>query len=1188
VNKESNYSAPTGTSSGFSFLGGSNSATVSGDQKDTTVGTEATTTSSSSPAATDGASSTPDSSNIFSMLNMSSASTPSSSTNQTLPSPSSNNTNTTTTKSSNDDILSLQNPSQPTGSGIVFGGAISKKTKPVIKKRPKKKKVGTGIGADTNPTATAIPTPSDLPTTYSPSHEEYVTGSEHKEDNEPTATSTGEQEKSPSLKTEAEEAASRAEHFMMKKQSEEHNNVPPPHIVSGRYGSSQGVEEDYGDTSSSFVPPAVAQSSQQSTNDDDAYAKAKAAAEEAQQRPPIPKGPAQPGKIGGMFKGFFQTINMVNAKDSANNSLANTSVHSSRGSSNRDRDSPTPLEPSASGVTSKENMEFKVVLKQNEQLNMDKVNEDRRQKDKQAALEEVHERLEKARKDEEERKRVNQLKEQKRQEIENQQRIEAQHAKILQSPEKAFQHILNQFSVKSKGATGRVVELRNERASLIYKRSVAEKQERLATQQISQAESQQIEAIEHEDFELADHLAAVIDRHQKEKDEQSKMLDRIESDIDALDSKRLDVVRHLTLCFVDIQDSLRGFSDDQVAKEADDGNDVMNKFAEGSKRLAVENERLQDDLKHIERDEQYLASEKEDLSKTIEDQTADLEVMKQETSKKLEKVNDEVEELRQKLKEKVAEASLIQTELDNHERSIFVVKNQFSRQLTRLSKKEDNAKEIRSEWESENDVYKKMRASHEEKVSAHSEAMIRHQELKDKVKSEIKTAEGLAKIVTKEVVIEMQGDSHGADNDDLLTMQAEVVKCEASADESNQALMAAKAVIDKLRDEISGIDDLMPKLEKQKKSAAASRDFKAAAKASKEIKEMTARKESCEEDLNGEAAERLQIAQNDLEKCVKQLEEKKSITHEREKKHGVERMSQLVKKIRRLESIKDKLCGKEGDRPTSNSVSSVGAFVLNGEISNLIKEGEVLGQKYGEWETIMSAIKDDESKEDMNTVSSSTPVETTYAKDNKGEAVENDEGEETSKSETVVQEDEGTTVVEKPEITKEDAVKRYKEITLELIEIEKNLHIAVEKEEYEEAAELDGKLDTLKVELQSLDVTSDDIEVNSEVPSTTNGDEESAADEGTSNSDEKSNDTDQQGDSTKNITPESPTDEVEELKNVPLPEPSEEKASDKEQNGDIEEKVENEEIEPQQNGSINEAKECKDDGVPETADEVSP
>ena len=66
-----------------------------------------------------------------------------------------------------------------------------------------------------------------------------------------------------------------------------------------------------------------------------------------------------------------------------------------------------------------------------------------------------------------------------------------------------------------------------------------------------------------------------------------------------------------------------------------------------------------------------------------------------------------MEVLRQKLKEKVAEASVIQTELDNHERSIFVVKNQFSRQLTRLSKKEDNAKEIRSEWESENDLYKK-------------------------------------------------------------------------------------------------------------------------------------------------------------------------------------------------------------------------------------------------------------------------------------------------------------------------------------------------------------------------------------------------------------------------------------------------------------------------------------------------
>lgn len=1052
------YSAPEPASSGFSFLGAS--ANTNNNQSEaTSIKSNAAETPIPSDAtpAQNGSNTTTESSSIFSMLNMSSGHNPS--TNASQPGKSHVNSTTKTT-ASNDDILSLQNPSQPAGSGMVFGGAITKKTKPVIKKRPKKKKVGTGIGGDVNVIApgvnmTSLPDSPVQETSIIPQGEPNTASMK----NEPSDT-TVEVTQSSTLKTEAEEAATRAEQFMMKKQTEERNN--PPHIVSGRYGS-QSVEEDYGDTSSSFVPPTITPS--QTSTDDEDYSKAKAAAEEAQQRP------QQGGKIGGIFKGFLQTMNMVNAaneKHAAN--LANNSVHSSRGSN--PRDSPAPVESNQIGANAApaEN-NFKVILKEsstNEQQKPEKLEVERREREKRDALAEVQDRLEKARKDEEERKRVNHLKEQKRRELENEQRIQEAHAKLLQSPENVFRHILDRFAEKTTGATNRVVQLRNERASLVHKRSLAEKQERLATQQISQAETQQTEAIEHEDFELADHLAAVIERHQKEKDVQAKTLDDIETTIDALDSKRLDVVRHLTLCFVDIQDSLREFSDNQVAKEADDGNEIMDKFAEESKRLAAENDRLQDDLKHIERDEEYLSNEKEDLSKNIEEQTADVESMKDKASTKLALVNEEVEKLRQQLKEKLAEAASIQEEVDNHERSIFMVRNQFSRQLTRLSKKEDSAKEIRSEWESENEAYQKMRIEHDEKVAAHSEAMVRHQELKDRVKSEIKTAEALAKIVTKEVVVEMQGDSIGNDSDDLLTMQAEVVTCEALADESNQVLMTAKANIDKLRDEISGIDDLIPTLETQKKTAASSRDFKAAAKASKEIKEMSARKAFCEDELDGEAAERLRIAQTDLEKCLEDLKEKKSITHEKEKKHGFERMSQLVKKIKKLESIKDKMCGKEGDCPTNHSVSSIGVFVLDGEISHLKKEGQELGDKYGQWEALMDLQDGDNDVEDVITGSSEGLKSTSI--DNASETEVADEPKLNEESECAT-----------PEMTKEDAIKRYNEIMIELKDIENDLNDAVEKEEYEEAAELDTKLESLKSELESLGIADEDLAMHPEV-----------------------------------------------------------------------------------------------------------
>jgi len=379
-----------------------------------------------------------------------------------------------------------------------------------------------------------------------------------------------------------------------------------------------------------------------------------------------------------------------------------------------------------------------------------------------------------------------------------------------------------------------------------------------------------------------------------------------------------------------------------------------------------------------------------------------------------------------------------------------------------------------------------MRQSHEDVVAAHSIAMAKRETLVSSVKSEIINAEKLAKIITEEVVFEAgsseAGIVGGQGSNDILTMRAEVVKCEAAGDEANQILMSAKAAEVSLVEEIANIEMRLPTLEDKKKTAVSTRDFKMAGKASKEIKEVKARKVTCEEQLNVDVKKRQEAAQAELEKCIKALEEKKSTTHEMEKKKSIEQMELLVRKINRIERIKQEICSgkKEEDfekEDVSLNVQVVGAHVLDREICVLKAEGEELGKTFGEWNNILSKLCDtNEIKVDSDDGDTNKQSLESSIMDEKDEDDMNCKASNGCKgsSDGEVIEDDDSSVIEGEEKSEDEqanekqCLDRFQEITLTLKEIATELEGAVENEDYDEAAALDEKLQDLKIELESL------------------------------------------------------------------------------------------------------------------------
>jgi hypothetical protein len=485
------------------------------------------------------------------------------------------------------------------------------------------------------------------------------------------------------------------------------------------------------------------------------------------------------------------------------------------------------------------------------------------------------------------------------------------------------------------------------------------------------------------------------------------------------------------------------------------------------------------DLKHLERDEGLVEEERKELEGTIQEQTSEMEKLRDQAKERLDRVNEEIQDLRALLEAKESLAAELQSDFAAQESAISKIRSKFSRQLARLENKLTALKANRKEWESESQHHDHLKASHESAIKAHSEALTAHEEMMKIIQEEISTAEKVEEIIVSEIVEAETREAADETSGEVRELQADVLKCEAAADEANQVLMAAKAAVNNLRDELEHIEMQIPELEEQKKVAAASRDFKNAAKASKEIKEISARKERLQEELDGEAIERQSAAEANFEKIVGELDVKKSLAEAEEREGASKKLENLGERISRMYAVKRQVCSGE------NTVESVAASVLDSEIEALKARGVTLGTKFGGWDEILAEINsqieaDNAIKEaepevaaaatsdgyGEDSASPNSPV--ADKQDEYGDDGDNDGPEAFSK-----EEDEEQNEIE---LSKEDAIAAYVQAKADLAAAEKSLETAIEEENYDAAAEFDDAINTLKVKMQKLGITEEDLE----------------------------------------------------------------------------------------------------------------
>jgi hypothetical protein len=638
------------------------------------------------------------------------------------------------------------------------------------------------------------------------------------------------------------------------------------------------------------------------------------------------------------------------------------------------------------------------------------------------------------------------------------------------APTDLFDEIMSEFHSQVQKAMDRVGQLRQQRGMLLEERFVTLAKERLASQQMAQAEAQQQAAAEAEDFDLADQMGTVLEAHARERGELDSILVSIGRALEQLETQRVQVVGAVAECFADVRSKLKKFEKEQHNKESKDDTESMRKFSTVAKQLSAENERLQQDLKHLERDETLVAEERKELETAISEHSGEHEVQRNEAVEKLHHVEEEIEELRKRLAAKEAVAEELRSEIRSQDEAIGKIRVKFSRQLLRVQTKESTLKENRQEWENEKATFERQKDAHETEVGEHSQSLLKHEELMSKLKNEISLAGTFERIVSKEVGFdELLKDNEETDGD-LAQMHSEVVKCEAAVSKANDVLKAVNATLSALEEEHKKLIELIPELESEKKSAAARRDFKAASKASKEIKDATIRLKECLQELTCEAADRKIAAEEELKKMQAELEEKRKTTQEKEKVSGDAAMLVLAQKIKDLIATKRSICGNAA----GTSIQGIGRLVLDGQIDSLKMEGQTLGSKYGGWDELLADIEAAENAEAQE-------VDAVAAKEAAKDYGDLDA--DPSGSDTTCADEETTDAQGDPErepvskLTSEEKIAKFKELTSQLKDAEESLEAAVAKEEYEEAAELEDVFQQIQKALETLDLTDEEMDI---------------------------------------------------------------------------------------------------------------
>ncbi|TDH66017.1 hypothetical protein CCR75_007523 [Bremia lactucae] len=625
------------------------------------------------------------------------------------------------------------------------------------------------------------------------------------------------------------------------------------------------------------------------------------------------------------------------------------------------------------------------------------------------------------------------------------------------TPENRLLHTLRDFHESAVGFR-QLTAKQNEEENRLLERKVH------LTSQLTQfeldlrdVEAQQHHACEVEDFEKADALNATINsvRH---------CISLTESDVRKVESELVAFLKAKEKAFANQLKSTRGtlrelesFCEDQESERTIARNEYKLYHLNQTQQLQFEAERIETEMHHVSVSLENVIAEKSEIEATIEGQCSTEFAIQVRLSDEKKAVEEEVRELERKLKDKRKRVEAIQSSIDSAQRDINTVRKRYSRQLKRIAEREEGIKKTKAEVESDGKHLAQQRVDFEKQIQQYTDTVAVIGKRIGAVKEEMRAATLLANVLevqeTRREQAILRKKQQTAELSSLNDAAAIAEQSFTMLRKQHEELEKSSAIH---RNAIASAEAMIPRLEQEKKGAAAQRNFKEAARISKDIKALEKDRSTAEE-----MVEVVEMEMHDLNERIDkrqvEFEEKKQELKKMQKRLELATLHELWKEAKHLRTALHKIekHKSEGDAASDGMDFRSSAILLI----------------QAEYDACMLQVESFEKKYDVSDPAKDEPVE--EEDDHDDELIdgdENDRSDHVLRSSLIGRTTDGSALDGNVEDL-EDSSSALKAIEAQLYELESKIEIATENEEYELAARLDEKIEILKERQRAIKVS---------------------------------------------------------------------------------------------------------------------
>ncbi|KAI7740924.1 hypothetical protein M8C21_033051 [Ambrosia artemisiifolia] len=464
-----------------------------------------------------------------------------------------------------------------------------------------------------------------------------------------------------------------------------------------------------------------------------------------------------------------------------------------------------------------------------------------------------------------------------------------------------YEQVKKQVAEKLEHAQKAVATVSCKRKEVIRKRRKAAEELNVASVKYKEMEKELEEAVESEDFETAERVSDGLAAAEKRKEVLSIALREAEAECDAIDDKMKEALEMQIVAEEECAALLKIFAVDADHNADSVISNAKTKTSEEMEKWVSLSEALEVKKMEVEIESDVLSGARKGLDDSIEHIVKEDKQKSELLNKRKKILADELQELLALVKQKEAEISENDSQIEEIEKKMAGAVSSFQDALSDIDLKSANVQSGLSQLELENDELSRKKKEIDDFVVQEEARGLKIREL-GRVSADEAAAyqevvdlrKSLIKLISKSRENKLRLDTTEQKLfDDVQMLKQDISALRASLQDLSSTKSGTQQSIESSKQRLLFIEKRVPEIESEKRVFATARNFKEAARIANEAKTLYAEKETLqlkiEEDMTT-----LKKVEDDINQNVQKLQEKEENISLMEKELETVRYQRLI------------------------------------------------------------------------------------------------------------------------------------------------------------------------------------------------------------------------------------------------------------------------------------------------------